>query len=89
MHFITVVSHKLLLIINIKKIILIFFSLILDIPNKSNLIYTSTNNEKLVYSMWCSDSTNYLKTINNAYMFASSSLLNVLLIDYDLMNRLK
>ncbi|XP_050059565.1 gamma-tubulin complex component 2-like [Aphis gossypii] len=60
-----------------------------NIPNKSNLIYTSTNNEKLVYSMWCSDSTNYLKTINNAYMFASSSLLNVLLIDYDLMNRLK
>lgn len=39
--------------------------------------------------MWCSDSTNYLKTINNAYMFASSSLLNALLIDYDLMNRLK
>ncbi|XP_001949102.3 gamma-tubulin complex component 2 [Acyrthosiphon pisum] len=60
-----------------------------NIPNKSNLIYTSTNDEKLVYSMWCSDSTNYLKTINNAYMFASSSLLNVLLIDYDLMNRLK
>lgn len=60
-----------------------------NIPNKSNLIYTSTNNEKLVYSMWCSDSTNYLKTINDAYMFASSSLLNVLLIDYDLMNRLK
>lgn len=60
-----------------------------DIPNKSNLVYTSTNNEKLVYSTWCSDATNYLKIINNAYMFASSSLLNVLLNDYDLMNRLK
>lgn len=39
--------------------------------------------------MWCSDATNYLKIINDAYMFASSSLLNVLLIDYDLLNRLK
>lgn len=39
--------------------------------------------------MWCSDATNYLKTINNAYTFASSNLLNILLIDYDLMNRLK
>jgi len=86
MHFITVVSNYLFYQHN--KINYTFFFFI-DIPNKSNLIYTSTNDEKLVYSMWCSDSTNYLKTINNAYMFASSSLLNVLLIDYDLMNRLK
>lgn len=62
---------------------------IIDISNKSNLAYKSTNDETLVYSMWCSDVTNYLKTINNAYMFASSSLLSILLIDYDLMNRLK
>ncbi|VVC35810.1 Hypothetical protein CINCED_3A025111 [Cinara cedri] len=60
-----------------------------NIQNKSNLAYKSTSDEKLVYSMWCSDVTNYLKTINNAYMFASSSLLSVLLVDYDLMNRLK
>ncbi|XP_050430669.1 gamma-tubulin complex component 2-like [Adelges cooleyi] len=58
-----------------------------NVSEKSNLVYKSDNDEKLVYSLWCS--TNYLQIVNNAYMFASTSLLNMLLNDYDLMNRLK
>ncbi|XP_050523882.1 gamma-tubulin complex component 2-like [Daktulosphaira vitifoliae] len=51
------------------------------------LSYKPADDEKLVYSLWCS--SNYLQIINNSYMFASSTLLNMLLNDYDLMNRLK
>lgn len=89
MHFITVVSLSFVLFFYFNTNLILSCYSYLDIPDKSNLVYKSTSDEKLIYSLWCSDATNYLKTINSAYMFASNSLLNVLLIDYDLINRLK